>query len=113
MLQSINPTETRSWTKLTDHFKTMRSVKMTDLFSQDPDRFSRFSRSFEDMLVDYSKNRMTQKTLDMLLELAQETQVKAAIDALVSGQKINETEGRSVLHTALRHQSSDPILTDG
>jgi len=113
MLQSINPTKTKSWAKLTDHFKAMESVQMTDLFTRDSDRFSRFSKRFEDMLVDYSKNRMTRQTLDILLELAQETRVKAAIDALASGQKINETEDRAVLHTALRNQSNTPITVDG
>ena len=113
MLQSINPTETKAWAKLTDHFATMKSVRMTDLFTQDESRFSKFSKQFEDMLVDYSKNRITQQTMEILLDLAQETQVETAIDALVSGRKINETEDRAVLHTALRHQSTSPILVDG
>lgn len=113
MLQPINPTETMAWSKLTDHFKAMESVHMTDLFAQDADRFSRFSRQFEDMLVDYSKNRITQETLNLLFELAEETQVKPAIDALLSGEKINETEGRAVLHTALRNRSNTPIEVDG
>jgi glucose-6-phosphate isomerase len=113
MLQSIDPTQTHAWARLTDHFQTMQSVRMKDLFAQDTDRFSRFSRRFEDVLVDYSKNRITQDTLDLLFALAQETHVKEAIDALMSGQKINETEGRAVLHTALRNQSNSPIGVDG
>ncbi|MCF7975031.1 MAG: glucose-6-phosphate isomerase [Phycisphaerae bacterium] len=113
MLQSIDPTQTHAWAKLTDHFQTMQSVHMKNLFAEDADRFSRFSRQFEDMLVDYSKNRITQDTLDLLFALAQETHVKEAIDSLLSGQKINETEGRAVLHTALRNQSNTPILLDG
>lgn len=112
MLQSINPTETQAWSKLTEHFEDMKSVHMTDLFGQDVERFSKLSKTFEDMLVDYSKNRITQQTMKLLVQLAQETHVREAIDALLSGQKINETEGRAVLHTALRNQSNTPILVD-
>ena len=86
---------------------------MMDLFGQDVERSSKFSISFEEILVDYSKNRIIQKTMDLLLQLAEETHVKEAIDALLSGQKINETEGRAVLHTALRNQSNAPIMVDG
>jgi len=113
MLQPIDPTQTNAWAKLTDHFQAMKSIHMKDLFAQDENRFSRFSRQFEDLFVDYSKNRITQETLDLLLELAQETGVKEAVNALLSGQKINQTEGRAVLHTALRNQSNTPIPVDG
>ncbi len=113
MLKSVDPTKTKSWAKLADHFTAMKSVKMTDLFAQDADRFSRFSRTFENMLVDYSKNCVKQDTLDLLQELAQETGVSEAIDTLLSGKKINQTEERAVLHTALRNQSNTPILVDG
>ena len=113
MLHSTNPTETKAWSKLTEHFKNIQSVHMMDLFGQDVERSSKFSISFEEILVDYSKNRIIQKTMDLLLQLAEETHVKEAIDALLSGQKINETEGRAVLHTALRNQSNAPIMVDG
>lgn len=86
---------------------------MKDLFAADPQRFAQFSQRFENVLVDYSKNIITADTLKTLLQLAEECGLKAAIEAMYSGEKINATEGRSVLHIALRNRSNRPILVDG
>ena len=113
MLNKANPTNTESWKKLADHFGKMKDVHMRDLFAQDPDRFNKFSLRFNDILVDYSKNRITEETLDLLMGLAHEANVKDAIEKMFSGDKINETEHRAVLHVALRNRDSKPIYVDG
>ncbi len=113
MLKRINPTDTAAWKALTAHFQEMENVQMKDLFAQDNDRFSKFSTTFEDILVDYSKNRMTKETLDLLLKLAKEVDLADAIEQMYSGQIINETENRAVLHVALRNQSEEAIEVDG
>jgi len=112
-LKRIDPTGTKAWEKLLDHFKTTKDVHMTQLFADAPERFDRFSATFEDMLVDYSKNRITEETLNLLVQLAQETGVAEGIEAMFCGEHINETEDRAVLHVALRNRSNDPILVDG
>ncbi|MCB9235169.1 MAG: glucose-6-phosphate isomerase [Bacteroidia bacterium] len=109
MLLKINPTQTPAWQKLTAHFEEMKSVEMKDLFAAGPDRFSKYSVKWEEILFDYSKNLISAKTLDLLLELAGECGLQAATEAMFTGEKINETEGRAVLHTALRN-FSDPVL---
>jgi glucose-6-phosphate isomerase len=86
---------------------------MADLFGRDPDRFSKFSQGFEEMTVDYSKNIITRETLGLLIELAQECRLKDAIERMFSGDKINETERRPVLHVALRNRSNTPIYVEG
>jgi len=86
---------------------------MKDLFAADPDRFKKFSIRFKDLLVDYSKNRITEETLRLLIGLAAETGVKEAIESMFSGEKINTTENRAVLHTALRSRTETPLLVDG
>jgi glucose-6-phosphate isomerase len=96
MISKINPTKT-----------------MLELFRQDPQRFSRFSLRFEDMLVDYSKNIMTKETLRLLLGLARECKLKEAIEKMFTGDEINETEKRPVLHVALRNRSNTPIPVNG
>jgi glucose-6-phosphate isomerase len=108
-----NPTQTKAWQQLTEHFSKMQEVQMKDLFASDPERFAQYSQIFEDILVDYSKNIITADTLKTLLQLAEECGLKAAIEAMYSGEKINATEGRSVLHVALRNRSNRPILVDG
>ncbi len=113
MLKRINPTETAAWKALESHFQTMENVQMKDLFAQKEGRFKQFSTTFEDILVDYSKNRITQETLDLLLQLAEEVDLKDAIAQMYSGQIINETENRAVLHVALRNQSEEAIEVDG
>ena len=102
-MKSINPSQTAAWRALEQHYADMKNVHMRDLFAQDKQRFTKFSATFDDqILVDFSKNRITQETLDKLLALAKETQLEDAIKSLFSGEKINRTEDRAVLHTALR-----------
>jgi glucose-6-phosphate isomerase len=113
MLQKVNPLNTSGWKRLAIHFETMRDVHMRDLFSGDPRRFDRFSLRFRDILVDYSKNRVTAETMRLLAGLAEETGVKDAIEKMFTGDKINETENRAVLHVALRNRSNTPIYMDG
>ena len=100
MLGRTDPTQTQAWKQLADHFETVKDVHMKDLFAKDRDRFSAFSTQFEDILVDYSKNRITRETLELLLRLARETGVSEAIEAMFSGERINETEGRAVVLAA-------------
>lgn len=113
MLPTVNPTETSSWQKLEVHFLTMQATHMRELFEDDADRFKKFSILFEDILVDYSKNIITGETLRLLFELANEIELRPAIDAMYGGTVINKTENRAVLHTALRNRSNKPILIDG
>lgn len=113
MLESINPTGTVAWHKLRKHFEQMEFVKMQELFAEDENRGSTFCIQFEDFLLDYSKNKITAETINYLLELAEEVKLKGAIEALFTGQKINTTEKRAVLHTALRDFSADnSIIVD-
>ncbi len=112
MLERINPTETKAWRLLQEHFEKTENIHMKDLFEADPNRFKKFSLSFEEMLVDFSKNRITEETVDLLIRLAEETGLKDAIEQMFSGKKINETEGRAVLHVALRNRSNTPIVVD-
>lgn len=113
MLNSTNPTTTAAWQKLSAHFDQMSAIHMRDLFSQNKDRFDEFSIRFNDILVDYSKNIITAGTMADLQALANECGVKEAIEAMFSGDKINATEGRSVLHIALRSQAERAINVDG
>ncbi len=113
MLQTQNPTQTAAWTALQKHYETIKDVHMRDLFVKDDKRFEQFSIRFEDILLDFSKNRITQTTLDKLMDLAREMKLENAIEQLFSGEKINATEGRAVLHVALRNRSNTPILVDG
>ena len=86
---------------------------MRKMFADDPDRFRRLSFRFEDALIDFSKNRLTVETIDRLVTLANQQHLDDAIDAMFDGRKINETENRAVLHTALRNRSNRPIFVDG
>ena len=113
MVPKINPTSTKAWTLLQDHFMEMKKVHMRELFRTDPDRFSKFSMCMKDLVFDYSKNLITEKTIELLLQLAEECRVKAAIAAMFNGEMINETERRSVLHIALRNFSEQPIYSEG
>ncbi len=111
---NINPTKTNAWQKLSSHFtEEMQHVNMQDLFTNDQTRAEKFSIKWNNFLVDYSKNRITNKTLDILLELAQECELKNAIASYFDGEKINETENRAVLHTALRAKNTEKIQIDG
>ncbi|MFQ1659085.1 glucose-6-phosphate isomerase [Aeromonas veronii] len=113
-MKNINPTQTQAWQALEAHFAANKETRLKDLFAQDPKRFDKFSLTFGgDILVDYSKNLITEETLKLLVELAKETDLRSAIDAMFNGDKINMTEGRSVLHVALRNRSDRPIESDG
>lgn len=113
-MKNINPTQTAAWQALQKHFDEMKDVPIADLFAKDGDRFSKFSATFDDqMLVDYSKNRITEETLAKLQDLAKECDLAGAIKSMFSGEKINRTENRAVLHVALRNRSNTPILVDG
>lgn len=110
---SIEPIKTTAWNKLKTHFEEMKLVSMKEMFSGDSTRVDKFHIQFEDFLLDYSKNRINEKTLSLLLELAKEVQLEQAIESLFSGEKINVTEDRAVLHTALRAKSSEVICVEG
>jgi glucose-6-phosphate isomerase len=113
MLPKVNPTTTKAWRKLSKHYKDTKGVEMKTLFAQNPQRFAAMSTRFEDILVDYSKNILTADTLPLLIKLAKECGLKAAIDAKFNGETINETENRAVLHTALRNRSNKSVFVDG
>lgn len=113
MLGRVNPTKTRSWGNLIDHFGKIKSVHMRDLFLEDQDRFKRFSIRFNDIVVDYSKNIITDETIRLLIALAEEVGLRDAIEKMFSGDKINETEARAVLHIALRNREGSAIYVDG
>lgn len=113
MFPKIDFTTTASYKYLADHFISINEKSIKDLFQEDPSRFEKFSISFNDILVDYSKNRINDETLALLFQLAKECKLDDAIKAMFAGEKINETEGRQVLHTALRNQSGNAVLVDG
>lgn len=105
--------QTPAWQALGQHYAQIKDLHMRALFAQDPSRFERFSVQFKDILFDYSKNRVTDETMRLLLNLAEEAGLPTWIEAMFSGEKINNTEGRAVLHTALRNQSDTPVFVDG
>ncbi|MCF7857731.1 MAG: glucose-6-phosphate isomerase [Candidatus Cloacimonetes bacterium] len=113
MLSRIDPTKTLSWLKLKEHYQQMKKVQMKELFAQDTKRAKKYSLKFDDILVDFSKNIIVDDTIELLLHLAKETNLKSAIDDMFSGKLINETENRAVLHTALRNRSGKPVITNG
>lgn len=106
-------TSSQAWKALESHKQELASVPMRELFAQDPKRFQTFSRRFDDILFDFSKNRITQKTLELLINLAQEADLKGMTEKMFAGKKINNTEDRAVLHIALRNRSKRPIYVDG
>jgi len=112
MLDKINPTKTQSWKNLVDHFKEMKSVHMKDLFADDPDRFNKYSIRFNGILVDYSKNIITEDTLKLLLKLTDDVGLRDALNKMFTGESINETEDRAVLHTALRNRINIPVCVN-
>jgi glucose-6-phosphate isomerase len=111
MFPTINPTETTAWKKLLEIATQSKTIK--DLFAEDADRFSKFTIQLENILFDYSKNNIDQETLQQLLQLAEECKLQDAIEAMFVGEKINKTEDRSVLHTALRNFSGKAVLHNG
>ena len=111
-LKNTNPTKTLAWKKLTSHFSKIKDIHLKDFFKTNANRANELSLSFEDFNVDYSKNRITNETLDLLIELANEVDLKDAIQKYFSGDIINTTEKRAVLHTALRENTSKEVLVD-
>jgi glucose-6-phosphate isomerase len=109
----INPDKTRVWKKLSEHYDQIKNVHMKYMFKEDPERFNKFSVRFNNILVDYSKNRINEQTLKLLLDLASEVNLKDAINKMFSGDYINETENRAVLHTALRNRDNTPVVVKG
>ena len=112
-LKSIDPTKTSAWNLLKEHYKSQHQQHLKDLFVQDPDRASDLSLQWQDFLVDFSKNRITRETLDHLIGLAEEMDLKDAIDKYFNGDLINQTEGRAVLHTALRTPAGKSVIVNG
>jgi glucose-6-phosphate isomerase len=112
-LPKINPSQTATWQKIQDHFEKMNQTSMKDLFASDSERASKFHIQWNEFLVDYSKNIANQETLDLLLQLANEVQLKQAIASYFEGDVINQTENRAVLHTALRAKESAKVMVDG
>lgn len=113
MFPKVSPTSTKAWKALEEHAPAMKQVKMKELFQEDADRFNKWSYTFNDILVDFSKNIVTDETKKHLLQLAEECKLKDAIKAMFNGELINETEHRSVLHIALRNFSGKPIYSEG
>lgn len=113
-LQNIDPTATAAWKKLEQHFGETKGIHLKEFFAKDgKDRVDSFTLKWEDFLIDFSKNRITGETLRLLLQLAEEVGLKDAIDKYFRGDLINQTEGRAVLHTALRAKEDDSILVEG
>lgn len=105
--------QTAAWKALDAHYGAIKDTSMKDMFAADAERFNKFSMKFEDILLDYSKNRIDEETMDLLYKLAEQQDVKGLAKKMFSGEKINNTEGRAVLHVALRNQSMTPIMVDG
>ena len=112
MLPKINPTQTTAWKALNQHFADT-DFDLRTLFQNNPERFNQFSRVRPNYVFDFSKNLINDETFELLIKLAEETELKSAIEKMFSGDKINETEGRAVLHTALRDFSGKEIFVDG
>ncbi|MEH6703879.1 MULTISPECIES: glucose-6-phosphate isomerase [Galbibacter] len=112
-LATVNPTKTKAWEKLEEHYKAFHNTSVKNLFTQDPKRAEKYTIQWNDFYVDYSKNRIDETTISLLLELANEVKLKEAIEKCFTGDLINETEGRAVLHTALRAKANEEIFVDG
>src|SRR5436189_1904625 len=113
MFPNINPTHTTAWQALQQPHEEMKTVQMKNLFATNPERYNRFSLATTDFIFDYSKNIINEKTVSLLIQLANECGLPDAINAMFAGEKINVTENRAVLHTALRNFSGKPVLNDG
>ena len=113
-MKNINPTNTQAWKALEAHQSQLANTTIADLFKQEENRFNDYSLTFENqILVDFSKNKINQETLKLLRQLAKESALDEAINAMFTGEKINRTENRAVLHTALRNRSNTPVYVDG
>lgn len=113
MNPDTNPSQSRTWPRLEAHYKAIRHAHLNTLFQTDTDRFNRFSIQHGDLLFDFSKNRIADKTLELLIDLAVEAGLQEEIQKMFSGEKINQTEDRAVLHTALRNRSNRVVVVDG
>jgi len=113
MLKKIDPEKTDAWKKLQKHYDIIQHASMKKMFANDPSRFDKYSITFEDILLDFSKNIINEETMKLLIELAKECELEDAIEKMFTGDEINETENRAVLHTALRNFSDDPVYVDG
>ena len=113
MLPKINPTSTIAWKALRAHAESVKELSIVQLFDRDKQRFEKYHLILDELLLDYSKNLLTQETLNLLISLAEETKLQEGIEAMFSGEQINETEGRSVLHVALRAQADQAINING
>jgi len=113
MLPRIDPTSTVSWQRLQAHYRQVKDLSLAAMFAEDPERFARFSLRFNDIFVDYAKNRITAETMALLVELATEVRLQEAIDDLFAGDHINETEDRAVFHVALRNRANTPMYVNG
>lgn len=112
-LKNINPTTTAAWEALDEHICTLDETSLSELFAADASRFDRYHITHGDILVDFSKNLVTDETMKLLYSLADETELRDAIEKMFTGDKINQTEGRAVLHTALRNRANTPVMVDG
>ena len=112
-LPKTDPTTTTAWQQLTAHHNAIKELHLKSFFQNDPERAKTLSIEWDDFLVDYSKHRITEETVKLLLQLAREMKLEAAIEAYFSGDLINETEGRAVLHTALRAKKEETVLVAG
>lgn len=112
-MTNTNPTQTESWKKLQEHYNRIKDLDLKQEFKNDPARAEAFTLNWEDLYIDYSKNLITAETKDLLLQLAEEAGLKEAINALFEGETINKTEGRAVLHTALRDEQDVVVKVDG
>ncbi|WP_312149701.1 glucose-6-phosphate isomerase, partial [Empedobacter sp.] len=112
-LNTINPTTTKAWNALQQHFQTIQHTSIKELFAQNANRFEEFSIQYPSLLVDYSKNRINAETIQLLVDLAKEMDVDSAIQQMFEGDVINVTEKRAVLHTALRNRSNEEVLVEG
>jgi glucose-6-phosphate isomerase len=108
-----NPTNSPAWQALSEHFQEIFPLQMRDMFAEDPKRFDKFSLKFNDFLLDYSKQRISEKTMTLLINLARQSDIEAWREKMFSGEKINFTENRAALHTALRNRSNKAVLMDG
>jgi len=113
MFPTVNPTTTEAWKELEAYFKAFKGTRMKALFARDPERFAKYSIKFEDILVDFSKNIVDDHSFSILMLLARECGLKDAITSQFNGERINKTENRPVLHTALRNRGNNPVIVDG
>ena len=112
-LKSINPTKTNSWTNLRNHFNDIKDIHIRELFNEDTHRLETLSIEWEDFYFDFSKNKINSVTINLFNDLLEEIDLKSSIKKYFTGEKINSTESRAVLHMALRASEKEKILVDG